>query len=215
MRQIVTRILELIARDDAVKGCLLRWAVEEAEQVHEAELIDCDVSAGNARIQRTLFELGFLPAGYVPDVFHHGTWDVVKMIKLNVAWDLGSLELTDPAQEMYGVVAPLFSDRDAQRARKQLARGTAVLKGLSLLEVDFVERAGDEIILPPGSELPAGSLYIVLEGALEVDGRRLGPGESYGGSFLLRQSAAPAGGQSRKPAQASCRILTLCSDTCG
>ena len=38
-----------------------------------------------------------------------------------------------------------------------------------------------------------GSLYIVLEGALDAGGRLLGPGESYGGSFLLRQSANAAG----------------------
>jgi hypothetical protein len=34
------RIIELIARDDAVKGCLLRRAVEDAEHLHAAELID-------------------------------------------------------------------------------------------------------------------------------------------------------------------------------
>jgi hypothetical protein len=41
------RIIELIAREDRVKGSLLRHAVEEAEHTHQVELIDCDMSAHN------------------------------------------------------------------------------------------------------------------------------------------------------------------------
>ncbi len=52
------RIIELIARDDHVKGSLLRRAVEEAEQMLSAEAIDCDVSAYSPRLQRTLMDLG-------------------------------------------------------------------------------------------------------------------------------------------------------------
>jgi hypothetical protein len=41
-----------------VKGSLLRRAVEEAEQIHAAEVIGADVSA-NPRIQRTLSNWAF------------------------------------------------------------------------------------------------------------------------------------------------------------
>jgi CRP-like cAMP-binding protein len=189
------RIVELIARDEAARGSLLRRAVEEAEQIHAAEVIDCDVSAHHPRIQRTLIDLGFLPAGYVPGmVFHHSSrWDVIKMMKLNVAWDLGPMELSEPAQAMFDVVTPPFIQRDEQRRRKQLARSAAVLGGLSPLEVDFVNNVGEEASLAPGSEIPLDCMYIILSGGVEAAGRVYGPGESLGATCLLtRRTAAPA-----------------------
>ncbi len=185
------RIVELIARDDAVKGCLLRRVVEEAEQVHEAEFIDCDVSAHNPRIQRTLLELGFLPVGYAPGmVFHHtARWDVVRMAKLNVAWDLGPILLTDAGQAMADVVAPAFIRQSEQRLRQQSARAAAAFRCLSPLEMDFVQRAGSVVELSAGSSLPLDGLYVVLRGAVRW-GERLAPaGTSLGAAALIQRAA--------------------------
>ena len=108
-----------------MKGGLLRRAVEQAEQEHEAEVIDCEVSAYSPRIQRTLLDLGFLPAAYIPGMVFHSTsrWDVVKMMKLNVAWDLGPIELVDSAREVFDVVTPPFVQADAQRTAQADGHG--------------------------------------------------------------------------------------------
>jgi RimJ/RimL family protein N-acetyltransferase len=186
------RIIELIASDDTVKGTLLRRVVEEAERVHEAEFIDCDVSAHNARIQRTLLDLGFLPVGYVPGmVFHYtGRWDVVRMAKLNTAWDPGPLELTEAAQAMYDAVTPAFILRSQQRARQLAARAAAVFRCLSPLEIDFVQQAGSILELPAGSELPVDCLFVVLRGTVRCDGQVYCGGESLGAGALVQRSAA-------------------------
>jgi RimJ/RimL family protein N-acetyltransferase len=183
------RIIELIARDDAVKGSLLRRAVEEAEQHLEAEAIDCDVSAYSPRVQRTLLDLGFLPTAYVPGMVFHQTarWDVVKMMKLNVTWDLGKFELIDSGRAVFDVVTPPFIRADAQRARKQLARGAAVLDGLTPLEVDFFERAAEEITPAPATQLPGDCLHIVLAGTVTLDGKTFGRGACLGAAALLGQ----------------------------
>lgn len=104
------RITELIAEDEAVKGRLLRLAVEAASATHAAELVKCDVSAHSPRMQQTLYELGFRPAAYIPGMVFHQTHrpDVVKMLKLNVPWNLGPMELTGPSQEYAEVVLPAF-----------------------------------------------------------------------------------------------------------
>lgn len=185
------RIVELIASDDAVKGGLLRAVVEEAEQAHEAEVIDCDVSAASPRAQRTLAELGFLPAGYIPGmVFHHTTrWDVVRMMKLNVEWDLGAIELTDSCRAMFDAVTPAFIQRDVQRKRRQLARTAPVLQNLSPLEIDFLQRACEEINPSAGDELTPEGLYIVLAGSVTAGGRQFGAGESFGEALLLGGSS--------------------------
>lgn len=104
------RITELLAEDDAVKGTLLRLAVAQAEAKYETEVVKCDVNAESPRIQQTLLNMGFLPAAYIPGMVFHQTHrpDVVKMMKLRVPWNLGPLELTEPSQEYYDVVAPAF-----------------------------------------------------------------------------------------------------------
>lgn len=184
------RITELIASDDAVKGSLLRLAVEQAELAHEAEVIDCDVSAYSPRIQRTLLDLGFLPAAYVPGMVFHQTsrWDIIKMMKLNVGWDLGKIELVDSAREVYDLVTPPFIAADAQRKRKLLALGSPVFAGLSPLELDLVQRASDELSPASGSRIAADSLHVVLAGAVTLGGRNVGPRECFGAGALLGQS---------------------------
>lgn len=181
------RIVELIASDDAVKGCLLRSAVEEAEKVHEAEVLDCDVNANNPRIQRTLLELGFLPAAYVPGMVFHNTarWDVIKMMKLNVAWDPGPIELTASSQAMFDVVMPPFIRRSEERMRRQPARSLPAFQTLSPLELDFVQQAGEEIDVPAGSSLDLDGLWVVLAGAVECSGTNYRPGEGAGALALL------------------------------
>jgi GNAT superfamily N-acetyltransferase/CRP-like cAMP-binding protein len=189
------RIIELIAQEDVVKGSLLRRAVEQAEQVHEAEAIDCEVSAYSPRIQRTLLDLGFLPAAYIPGMVFHGTsrWDVVKMMKLNVAWDLGPMQLVDSARQMFDVVTPAFIRADAQRSRMRQVAGAGVFSGLTALEADFVQAVGEEVTPEDGGLVPADTLHLILAGNVTADGRSLGPKECFGAAALLGQGAeAPA-----------------------
>ena len=183
------RITELIARDDEVKGVLLRRAVEEAEDKYEAELIEADVSAYSPRIQHTLFDLGFMPAAYAPGMVFHETsrWDVVRMIKLNVAWDLKSVMFTEAGQAMFDTVSPLFIEADARRARKLLAMGASVLSDLTPLEIEFVQRVSDELSPAPGTSINADSLYIVLAGNVTFNGRTLKRGDCFGTAAMLGQ----------------------------
>jgi RimJ/RimL family protein N-acetyltransferase len=104
------RITELIAQDEAVKGGLLRAAVEAARTNYKAELIKVDVSAESPRMQRTAMELGFLPAAYIPGMVFHQTHrpDVIKMLQLTVPYEPGPLVFTEPSREVYELVAPAF-----------------------------------------------------------------------------------------------------------
>jgi RimJ/RimL family protein N-acetyltransferase len=181
------RIVELIAREDAVKGGLLRRAVEQAEQVHKAEVIDIYVSATHPRIQRTMVELGFLPVAYVPGMVFHNTnrWDVVKMMKLNVTWDLGHVELVPSAQAVFDIVTLPFIRRDAQRRIREAVSCLPVFQGLSPLEVDFVVRIAEDIELDAGESLVVNGLCLILKGGLQVSNRSLGPGECCGERLLL------------------------------
>jgi len=172
------RITELIAQENAVKGSLLRFAVEQAEQVHQAQLIECDVNAANPVIQQTLFEMGFLPAAFVPGMVFHTIHrpDVVRFIKLNVPWDLGPIVLTEPSQEYFEVVTPAFERASAERMKKLPALNTAVLKGFTPLEAYLFQRAGDETTPAPGARLDANALYLVLAGWVRHGEQTIGAG---------------------------------------
>jgi GNAT superfamily N-acetyltransferase len=188
------RIVELIAGDGYVKGCLLRRAVEDAEGLHEAEVIDCDVSASSPRIQRTLYDLGFLPAAYVPGmVFHHtARWDVVRMIKLNVGWDLGPMELTESGQAMFDVVAPAFAERCNQRARKQPARAAEIFHCLSPIEMEYLQGACTEVNAASGEIVSLDGFSIILQGSFEAGEQIFSAGRSLGASHLLGRAGVTA-----------------------
>ena len=200
------RITELIAADEAVKGSLLRLAVEAAEEQFEAEIIKCDVAATSPRAQQTLYEMGFLPAAYVPGMVFHGTsrWDIVRMIKLNVPWDLGPIELTEPSQKYADVVTPAFMRADAIRERKHLALAAPVLKGLTRLEVEFLEHVCAEASPAAGERLAADNLHLVLGGALTQGRRALGQGDFAGAGALLGEGAGEP-----VVAGAAARVLSL------
>ncbi len=200
------RLTELIATDEAVKGSLLRLAVDEAERRYEADIVKCDVSATSPRLQQTLADMGFLPAAYVPGMVFHQTarWDVVRMIKLNVPWDLGHLELTEASQEYFDLVAPAFQQASAVRDGKQLALNVPLLAGLTPLEIEFLQHVCAESTPAAGQALPADALHIVLGGSLTAGGRSFSAGEFSGTDALL--GPAPA---APPLAGAGARVLSL------
>ncbi|MHB8867676.1 MAG: GNAT family N-acetyltransferase [Thermoleophilia bacterium] len=162
------RITELIAEEGSVKGSLLRAVVEQAEQVHQAELIECDVDAANPTIQQTLHDMGLLPAAFVPGMVFHGTHrrDVVRMVKLNVPWDPGPLELVEESRAYFDIVAPEFARASAERLRMSLGDTVAALAGLSSLEAYFFRTAAREIAPAPGTSLDPEALTLVLSGSV-------------------------------------------------
>lgn len=189
------RLTELIANDEGVKGGLLRLAVDEAEQRYEADIIKCDVSAASPRLQQTLYAMGFLPAAYVPGMVFHQTarWDVVRMIKLNVPWEPGRLELTEPSQAYADLVVPAFQQASAARDRRRLALNNHLLDRLTPLEIEFLQHVCTESTPAAGEALAADALHMVLGGTVVLaGGRPVAAGDFAGAGALLGQAAAAA-----------------------
>ncbi len=200
------RLTELIAQDNAVKGSLLRFAVEQAELTHQAQLIECDVSAASPALQQTLFDMGFLPCAYVPGMVFHNTHrpDVIRMAKLNAAWDLGPLTLTEPSREYFDLVAPLFERAAVERVKKLPALGTAALRGLTPLEVYLVQHVGEETTPAAGALLDAGALHLVLAGSVQHDAHTITAGGCVNAEVIFGQTdrVTPIAGRDT-------RLLTL------
>lgn len=200
------RITELIAQENAVKGSLLRFAVEQAEQAHQAQLIECDVNAASASIQQTLFDMGFLPAAYVPGMVFHNTYrpDVIRMMKLNVPWDPGSLVLTAPSQEYFEVVTPAFKRASEERMKKLPSLNTAALQGFTPLEAFLFQRAGEEALPQANAPLAANALHLVLAGSVRHGDQTINAGGCVNAAVLFGNSTA-----STPIANEGTRLLTL------
>lgn len=186
------RLVELIAQDNAVKGSLLRWAVNHAQQEYEAQVIEVDASAYSPRMQETLYSMGFLPTSYVPGMVFHGTArvDIVKFAKLNVPWDLGPIELTESGQAYFDLVAPAFAQAAAEHERRLRALNSPLLKNITPLEAYLVNRAGSAFDVTQGATLSPDAMYLVLQGAFRQGERVIPQGAVIDAGLAFGETSA-------------------------
>jgi hypothetical protein len=183
----VVRVFELISpHDDAVRFllfeldrfCRLEWNVA---------YIEIDVSAYAPRMQRTLLELGFSPAAYIPAMAFHEVerLDVVKMVRLFLPLDLGAVSLTPPAQRIADIVlrgfhtakvlpriaevvesVPLFRDLTEEQINRlagicgvrEFEAGATIFKEGETATTMFVVLAGQANIYLEDASQPVGAV---------------------------------------------------------
>jgi N-acetylglutamate synthase-like GNAT family acetyltransferase len=169
------RIFELISLHDEVirflladleRSCREQWGVCYAE---------VDVSAYAPRMQRTLMELGFLPAAYVPALVFHEVerLDVVKMVRLLVAPEAATAGLTPRTKAVAELVLGRFRSRGML---PRIARAVEELSLFSGLAAEQVHRlagvcalatfAPGEVIFREGE--PGRAMHLVLAGEVAI-----------------------------------------------
>jgi RimJ/RimL family protein N-acetyltransferase len=107
----LVRGIELVAAEEGLRGHLCGSLLRQAEEELGAQVVEVNVSAYDARLQRSFANQGFRPAAYAPAMVFHGTHrlDVVKMLKLNVPYNPGAMTLTDSARAVVSIVEQGFS----------------------------------------------------------------------------------------------------------
>jgi CRP-like cAMP-binding protein/GNAT superfamily N-acetyltransferase len=195
----MVRVFELIALDDSVPRWLLSGLERICREGGRTTLIEIDVSAHSPRMQRTLLELGFLPAGYVPAMVFSDVerLDIVRMVRLFVAPEFEAASLTPRAKVIADTVLRPFV---SQRVLPEIERAVSELPLFCGLEAEQVRRlagtcrlahfAAGDAIFDEGHEEP--TLFIVLSGEAGVyrlgSRRRVGvvrSGECLGEMSLL------------------------------
>jgi len=101
----IIRGIELMGQNNQLRGFLCEAFLREAEKLG-AKGIEVNISAYDARLQQTFYNYGFRPVVYAPAMVFHGNrrLDVIKMLKLNVPYNPGEMELTDPARKTVSIV---------------------------------------------------------------------------------------------------------------
>jgi GNAT superfamily N-acetyltransferase len=102
--------IELVAKAEELRGHLCGSLLRAAEEELGARVVEVNLSAYDARLQRTFASHGFHPVAYAPAMVFHGTerLDVVKMLKLNLVYDPGEMTLTEEARTMVSLVESEF-----------------------------------------------------------------------------------------------------------
>jgi len=193
----LVEIFELISVDDQAIHCLLGELERRAREEWGIEYIDVEVSAYAPRMQRTLLEIGFLPAAYIPALAFHEVerLDVLKMVRLLAPLDLGPLTLSPAAQAMADVVLRQFTQRSIL-PRIALAVGElSLFGGLSEEQTRRLASVCTVSEFAPGQTLfreatAGGELLVIMSGEVEVrvNGETVGKvtrGECLGELSLL------------------------------
>jgi len=193
----VVRIFEAIARDESAQRVLLEHLLSCARTEWGTEYVETDVSAHAPRMQRTLVELGFVPAAYVPAMVFHEVerLDVIKMVRLLVQPDLGEIALTPASQVVADEVMRAVTRQSILPRVERAVHRIRLFGGLADEQATRVAGVCGVVEHPAGERLwrrgePGDYMLLLIEGVVEVRvGDRLvgrvGPGESLGELSLM------------------------------
>jgi CRP-like cAMP-binding protein len=176
------RVFELISSTDEVIRFLLSTLLTRSRYELNVEYIEIDVSANAPRLQRTLLELGFAPAAYVPAMVFNDIErvDAVKMVRLLVPFRYGKMDFTEGVRPFAELILSDFQSRSVLPRVDEVIRWIRLFVGLSseqvrrICESCEVEKHESGVVLFGEGET-ANRLQVVLSGdvGLSIAGRTL------------------------------------------
>ena len=195
----VVRVFELISLHDDVVRYLLAELERLCRQEWQVCYVEIDVSAYSPRMQRTLVEIGFLPAAYVPALVFHEVerLDTIKMVRLLAPLQVDTRYLTPRARVIAETVLRLFKSRSVLPLIAQAARQLPLFCGLNTEQIRRLAGVCTISTFEPGAIIfregdESDRLYVVIEGkaaiAIEAVGGSVGMvtgGECLGEISLL------------------------------
>jgi hypothetical protein len=200
------RIFELITLHDHVIRFLLGQLERVCRETWGTCYIEVDVSAYAPRMQRTLIELGFQPAAYVPALVFHAVerLDIVKMVRLLIPLGPEDAALSPRARAVADLVRRGFLSRGILPRIAEAVRDAPLFAGLNAEQIHRLAgvctlktfAAGENVVTEGSLEK---EMYVLVEGeaAVHVAGGaapvgRVGAGECLGEMALLTGTAHSA-----------------------
>ena len=192
------RIFELISSGSRPIRYLLEELMRRCRGAWGIEYVEADVSAYAPRMQRTLLELGFLPAAYIPALAFHEVerLDAVRMVCL-LAEPKFEDDLIPEVEPLAELVTRSFVERYVQPKVAAATSKMALFRGLSDEQVQRLAALCRLTKYQQGSTIfrrsePSVQLLTVLAGEIsvqlgsdEASTRRAGTFESVGEMSLL------------------------------
>jgi len=213
----IVRVFELICLEEQAVRFLLSELEVRAGDEYNMCYVEIDVNAHAPGMQRTLLELGYVPAAYVPAMAFHRVerLDVLKMARLLIPCDTGPMTLVPPVKDLAELILRGFQRQEMLPRIGELLDRIGLFAGLTEEQVQRLAAmcghasfAAGERIFSQDSE--CSEMYVILDGEIEirVDGleRAVGivaPGECLGEVALLTGSEHSATAEALTPVQAA------------
>jgi GNAT superfamily N-acetyltransferase len=207
------RVFELISLHDHV----IRFLLAEVERVCRlrwgACYLEVDVSAYAPRMQRTLIELGYQPAAYVPALVFQAVerLDIVKMARLLIPLPAEEAALSPQARVIADIVLRGFVSSSVLPLIAEAVRALPLFAGLNAEQVHRLAgvctlrnfEPGQTVVAEGGTE---AEMFVLLQGeaAVRVGGSvvgRVGGGECLGEMALLTGGGHSATAVASSPLQ--------------
>ena len=195
----IARIFELICLEDHSVRVLLKELERKCREEYDICYVEIDVNAHSPRMQRTLLEMGYVPAAYVPALAFHRVerLDVLKMARLLTPLESLSMELVPPVQGLAELILRGFERQQILPRIGALIERIRLFEGLTEEQIQRFGAACGQARFAEGDRIfsagdACSETYVLLEGEVRVlmtEGERtvgsVGPGECLGEVSLL------------------------------
>jgi len=169
------RLVDSFSTDDLSMGALFHHVARQAQEQLNSVYLEADILMTAPRLLKTAEQLGFVPVAYLPAFYFNadGHTDVVKMVKLNMAYSLENTPLSESSQVIVKVVDQNFQDQKIGVAIINLLRGLPVFDGLGDGELRKIARLFTQKLYRPGEKVFAkgdsgNEAYVVMRGQIEI-----------------------------------------------
>lgn len=193
------RVFELITSTEEAIRYLLSELERKCRTEWDVQYIEIDVSALATRMQRTLLELQFLPAAYLPAMVFHDVerLDIIRMIRLMQPDELGAVDLTPPVRDVADLVMRGFRRRSVAPRIAEAATEMPLFQALTNEQLARLASVCGTLQFKPderifGEQDPSDRIYLILEGTVGINVGRpavqigsVGRGETLGEMSLL------------------------------
>lgn len=204
------RIFELVSIDDRPKRFLLESLEERCLELG-VEYVEADVSADAPSMQRTLLELGYVPAAYLPAAAFQDVEriDIIRMVRLLVPPDVGDPVLVPEAGPIAETVTQAFANLSVLPRLAETIPAIGLFDGLTDEQARrLASLCGTRTFAPGETILTQGHserlVYLVIDGSVTIEAGSppreigvVGAGESLGEMSLLSGLPASASARAR------------------
>jgi hypothetical protein len=196
----IARIFELICLEDHSVRVLLTELERQCREEYDICYMEIDVNAHSPRMQRTLLEMGYVPAAYVPALSFHRVerLDVLKMARLLTPLESLSMELVPPVQSLAELILRGFERQQILPRIGALTERIQLFEGLTEEQIQRIAAACSQVKFAEGDRMfsagdECSGTFVLLEGEVRVVMTRgekravgsVGPGECLGEVSLL------------------------------
>ncbi len=179
------RIFELITNGDEAIRYLLEHLLDLCQNKWEVDYVEVDVSTKAPRMQRTLLELGFLPAAYLPAMVFCDVErvDVLRMVRILPSFNTGSIELIPEMRPIAESVIHSFTRKEVLPAIAEAVNRIKLFTGLTEEQTKRVAGTCTLSHFKRGEALfsqgdPSSCMHLMIEGKAKVS--MAGPEQKVG-----------------------------------